>query len=66
MYIVTIDIDKCKACGDCVETCPVQGLVLQEEDGQKYAVFTLSPDECIGCLSCQEGCPESAVTVQEL
>lgn len=66
MFIVTIDIDKCKACGDCVDVCPSQGLVLEEDGDKKYAVYTLSPDECLGCLACQEGCPEGAMTVTEL
>jgi NAD-dependent dihydropyrimidine dehydrogenase PreA subunit len=66
MFIVTIDIEKCKACGDCVEAGPVQGIVLQAEDGKQVAVFTAAPDECLGCMACQEGCPEGAVTVTEL
>jgi NAD-dependent dihydropyrimidine dehydrogenase PreA subunit len=66
MYIVTIDIDKCKACGDCVDTCPGQAITMVEEDGKKYAMYTGSPDDCLGCLSCQEGCAEGAVTVIEL
>jgi 2-oxoglutarate ferredoxin oxidoreductase subunit delta len=65
MFIVTVDIDKCKACGDCVETCPVSGLVLERDEGKQYVVFTLTPDDCLGCLSCQEGCPDGAITVAE-
>jgi NAD-dependent dihydropyrimidine dehydrogenase PreA subunit len=66
MYIVTIDIDKCKACGDCVEACPGQAITMVEEDGKKYAMYSGSPDDCLGCMSCQEGCAEEAVTVMEL
>lgn len=65
MYIVTIDIEKCAACGDCVENCAVQALAIVEEDGKKYAMYTGDPDDCLGCLSCEEVCEEGAVTVTE-
>lgn len=66
MYIVAIDTDKCKGCGDCVDACPGQVLSMVEENGKKYAMFTGSPDDCLGCMACQEGCEEGAVTVTEL
>jgi NAD-dependent dihydropyrimidine dehydrogenase PreA subunit len=66
MYIITIDIDKCQACGDCVDTCPNMLFSIVEEDGKKYAMVTGDPDECIGCMSCEATCEEGAVTVTEL
>jgi NAD-dependent dihydropyrimidine dehydrogenase PreA subunit len=66
MYLVTIDIDKCEACGDCVDTCAVEAIAIVEDEGKKYAMFTGDPDECLGCLSCEEVCEEGAVTVTEL
>jgi NAD-dependent dihydropyrimidine dehydrogenase PreA subunit len=66
MYIVTIDMDKCQACGDCVDTCPTEAIALVEEDGKKYAMFSGDPDDCLGCLSCEEVCEEGAVTVTEM
>lgn len=66
MYIVTIDIDKCEACGDCVENCPSEAIAIVEEDGKKYAMFTGSADDCIGCLSCEAVCEEGAITVMEM
>lgn len=65
MYIVTIDVDKCEACGECVDICATEALALVEEDGRKYAMFTGEPDDCLGCLSCEEVCEEGAVTVTE-
>jgi electron transport complex protein RnfB len=66
MYIVTVDIDKCEACGDCVENCPSEAIAIVEEDGKKYAMFTGDPDECIGCLSCEASCEQGAITVLEM
>jgi NAD-dependent dihydropyrimidine dehydrogenase PreA subunit len=66
MFIVTIDIDKCEACGDCVDNCPEQMITIVEENGKKYALFTGDPDACIGCMSCEASCEKGAVTVTEL
>jgi NAD-dependent dihydropyrimidine dehydrogenase PreA subunit len=66
MYIITIDVDKCQGCGDCVENCPNEIFTVVEEDGKKYAMVSGDPDECIGCLSCEAECEEGAVTVTEL
>jgi NAD-dependent dihydropyrimidine dehydrogenase PreA subunit len=66
MYIVTIDVEKCQACGDCVEICAVEVLALLEEDGKKYAIFSGDPNDCLGCLSCEEVCEEGAITVTEI
>ena len=65
MYIVTVDVEKCSACGDCVENCAVQALAIVEEDGKKHAMFVGDPDDCLGCLSCEEMCEEGAITVTE-
>jgi len=66
MYIVTIDIEKCQACGDCVDNCPSEAIAIVEEDGKKYAMYTGDIDECIGCLSCEAVCEEGAIVVTEM
>lgn len=66
MYIVTIDVENCQACEDCVDTCPTEALAIVEEDGKKYAMFSGDADDCLGCLSCEEVCEEGAVTVTEM
>jgi ferredoxin len=65
MFIVTIDIEKCKACGDCTDNCPEGLLAIFEENGKKYAMFSGSPNDCSGCTSCEASCEEGAVTITE-
>ena len=66
MYLVTIDVEKCKGCGDCVENCAVQMLALEEIDGKMVATFAGDPSDCLGCLSCEESCEEGSITVTEI
>ena len=66
MYVVTIDIEKCEACGDCVDTCSSESIAIVEENSKEYAMFTGDADACIGCFSCEETCEEGAVTITEL
>jgi 2-oxoglutarate ferredoxin oxidoreductase subunit delta len=66
MYIVTVDVEKCTACDECVDTCPNGAFEIVEEGGREHAEFTGDPDECTGCLSCEAVCPEGAITVTEM
>jgi len=66
MYVITVDVDKCEACGDCVDACPNELMALVEDDGKKYAMFKVDPDDCIGCYSCESSCEQGAVTITEL
>lgn len=66
MYAITVDIEKCQACGDCVDTCPSTLFSITEKNGKKYALVSGDPEECIGCLSCESTCAEGAITVTEL
>jgi NAD-dependent dihydropyrimidine dehydrogenase PreA subunit len=65
MFIVTVDIDKCEACGDCVDTCPNESFELVEDNGRTYAQFN-DNEECIGCESCVAVCPTEAITLMEM
>jgi len=64
MYKIIIDWDKCQACGDCVDSCPSEVLVIAQKDGKDVAQ-AMRPEDCIGCEACVAACPEEAITVTE-
>ena len=53
---VTIDEEKCTACGACVDSCPVEALKI---DGKAK----VDPETCIDCGTCVDECPEEAITL---
>lgn len=61
MFTITVDLDKCDGCGECVDSCPAE--CLSVEDGK--CVY----DEevgCMGCETCMTVCPNQAITMTEL
>jgi NAD-dependent dihydropyrimidine dehydrogenase PreA subunit len=65
---VTINVEECKGCGLCVESCPPNCLSLAPElnhYGVHSAVY--SGHDCTGCGACFYCCPEpGAITVYRL
>ena len=53
---ITIDKEKCTACGTCVESCLVEALKLEDK-------ATVDTEECIDCGTCVDECPESAISL---
>ena len=54
----TVDIQRCSACGCCIEVCP--GAVFQQEGD---TVVALHAENCGGCGECELVCPEDAIQV---
>ncbi|MEC4675729.1 MAG: 4Fe-4S binding protein [Nitrospirota bacterium] len=61
MYLVTVDVEKCEGCEECVNNCPVN--VFQMKDG-KADPFQV--DLCEGCETCTSVCPTEAITLSEM
>jgi len=60
---VTINRERCKGCGYCVEFCPTHVLQLSQEFnglGYHYPVVQ-NAQVCSGCDQCGSYCPDFAV-----
>jgi Fe-S-cluster-containing hydrogenase component 2 len=53
-----VDKEKCDGCGDCVEACPTEAIVIEDE---KASVT----EECVDCGACIDVCPNEAITEEE-
>ena len=66
MTQLAIDSKYCKGCGLCVNACPKNILVLDEQTITPkgyHPVKCTDIKECIGCGSCQTMCPDVAIQV---
>jgi len=60
MYKIEIDQDLCNGCGSCVEACPMDVLVLEEEKAKPER-----PELCMCCQVCEVDCRNQAIRVKE-
>jgi len=60
MFKITIDLDKCVGCGECIDICPEEVYELQNEKS-----VAVNEEDCVGCESCIEVCEEDAITITE-
>ena len=61
---VTIEPDRCSACGLCARTCPTAAIAFTEDrDGFQ---LTFQASHCLGlrCNLCQQVCPEAALATK--
>lgn len=59
-YIPEITKENCKACGLCVERCPMESLRLEDSSGANNKIgkaAVLDSLRCIGCGVCVHKCP---------
>ncbi|MFI3280149.1 MAG: 4Fe-4S binding protein [Rikenellaceae bacterium] len=62
---IVVDTERCKGCGVCTATCPLDVLKMSIEVNSKGYPFAVmaTPDACTGCASCGIICPDSCITV---
>ncbi|MEW6201758.1 MAG: 4Fe-4S binding protein [bacterium] len=63
---ITINEERCKGCGVCVEACPRGLIVLRSEinlQGYNPAFFVNTDGQCKGCKICAEMCPDMCIEV---
>ncbi len=52
-----VDAEKCSACGECVEACPLDAIAIQEK------VAVVDDQTCGDCGACVDVCPTESITV---
>lgn len=65
---VSIVVERCKACGFCVEFCPTKVLALSSAFNSKgyHPPHVVSPEKCSGCDLCGMYCPDFAIYGQRV
>jgi 2-oxoglutarate ferredoxin oxidoreductase subunit delta len=60
---VSIVVERCKACGFCVEFCPTKVLALSSAFNSKgyHPPHVVAGDKCSGCDLCGMYCPDFAI-----
>ena len=69
-YFITIDTDKCNGCGDCVEACPKDLLIMVTDDYDELKAMVKEEmsnqlghvcDASVCGYLCQKACSEGAI-----
>lgn len=63
---ISIDTERCKGCGLCVEVCPKHLISLSKKEINKHGYFfaeTTDEAKCTGCASCGIMCPDACITI---
>ncbi|MGA2298265.1 MAG: ferredoxin family protein [FCB group bacterium] len=61
---IIIDIQKCKGCELCIESCPEETIALAGSINQKGYHYAVKVNlNCTGCANCALVCPEAIITV---
>ncbi len=58
-FFLAIEPRRCKGCGVCVQSCPMNVLILNNEG--KAEVKELQ--RCVFCGICEQRCPDFAISV---
>ena len=60
MPVENINEDTCTGCGECVKSCPMD--VIRMDEAINKAVIRY-PEDCMLCDWCELDCPENAIYV---
>jgi ferredoxin len=66
-FLPSLDSDKCKGCGTCVNVCPVEAMLLTSANDPKKPrtkKAKLDKDLCLGCGVCVRACPTKAIMLE--
>jgi Na+-translocating ferredoxin:NAD+ oxidoreductase RNF subunit RnfB len=59
-HLSVINMESCTGCGTCVEWCPTDAIILNEEE-----LAQRDESACLGCGVCSRFCPEEAISLKE-
>jgi Fe-S-cluster-containing hydrogenase component 2 len=54
-----VDQEQCTGCGLCVDACPVEAIVLDDDKAKVDA------DTCTDCGTCVDECPNEAISLPQ-
>jgi len=66
-FLPSLDSDKCKGCGKCVNVCPVEAMLLTSANDPtkpRTKKAKLDEDLCLGCGVCVRACPSAAIELE--
>ena len=55
-----VNKEECTGCGTCVEECPVEAIIIDENE----SCAVVDEDECVDCGACEEACPAGAIKTE--
>ncbi len=61
--------DSCISCGACIDECPVEAIVDDEDNPTGEETYYVYPDKCVECVgyndspACAEACPTEGCIV---
>jgi heterodisulfide reductase subunit A-like polyferredoxin len=53
-----VDVEKCTGCGDCVQSCPLDAIAVNENKA------AIDPETCGDCGACLDTCPSEAISLE--
>ena len=64
----SIEVDRCKGCGLCVNVCPKNVLEISDKVNALgyFPAHQAHPEKCIFCTTCCIMCPDVAVTITKI
>ncbi len=57
--VAIVDKDLCTGCGQCVDSCPVEAISMNDND-----IAVVDPDTCVDCGDCVNVCPVDAISMK--
>ena len=56
MDYLVVDQELCTGCGVCIDVCPTEAIVMEDDKAR------IIPDECTSCQACVSECPVDAIS----